>query len=81
LCRFNEFVDHGSRLGNMMRALDRWQHPVALSEALDVLYRAMRPTSYRCIVTAIEIAIDLPAFFVAVDSFSPTTIAKQHSNN
>jgi hypothetical protein len=49
---------------------------VASSEALDVLYRAMRPESYRCIVMAIEIAIDSPAFFVAVDSFSPTTIAK-----
>jgi hypothetical protein len=76
LCCFNEFVDHGGRLGDMMRALDRWQHPVASSEALDVLYRAMRPASYRCMVTAIKIAIDLPAFFVAVDSFSPTTIAK-----
>jgi hypothetical protein len=60
----------------MMRALDRWRHPVALSEALDVIYRAMRTASYRCIAMAIEIAIDSPAFFVAVDSFSPTTIAK-----
>jgi hypothetical protein len=60
----------------MMRALDRWRHPVDSSEALDVLYRAMRPASYHCIAMALEIAIDLPAFFVAVDSFSPTTIAK-----
>ncbi len=59
-----------------MQALDQWQHPVASSEALDVLYRAMRPVSYRCIAMAIEIAIDSPAFFVAVDSFSLTTIAK-----
>jgi hypothetical protein len=59
-----------------MRALDQWRHPVALSEALDVLYRAMRPASYRCIAMAIEIAIDSPAFVVAVDWFSPTTIAK-----
>jgi hypothetical protein len=36
----------------------------------------MRPASYCCIAMAIEIAIDLPAFFVAVDSLSPTTIAK-----
>jgi hypothetical protein len=64
-----------------MQALDRWRNPVASIEALDVLYRAMRPTSYRCIAMAIEIAIDLPACFVAVDSFSPTTMAKQHSNN
>jgi hypothetical protein len=76
LCCFNKFVDHGGRLGNMMRALNRWRHPVALSEALDVPYRAMRPASYRCIVMAIEIAIDSPEFFVAVDSFSFTTIAK-----
>ncbi len=60
----------------MMQALDQWRHPVASSEALDVLYREMRPASYRCIAMAIEIAIDSPAFFVAVDSFSPTTIAK-----
>jgi hypothetical protein len=35
-----------------------------------------KPASYRCIAMAIEIAIDLPAFFVAVVSLSPTTIAK-----
>jgi hypothetical protein len=33
---------------------------VASSEALDVLYRAMRPELYRCIAMAIEIASDLP---------------------
>jgi hypothetical protein len=75
LCCFNEFIDHGGRLGDMMRSLDRWRHPVA-SSAPDVIYRAMRPASYRRIAMAIEIAIDSPAFFVAVDSFSPTTIAK-----
>jgi hypothetical protein len=36
----------------------------------------MRPALYRCIAMAIEIAIDSPAFFVAVDSLLPTTIAK-----
>jgi hypothetical protein len=59
-----------------MRALDQWRHPVASSEALDVLYRLMHPASYHCIAMAIEIAIESPAVFVAVDSFSPTTIAK-----
>jgi hypothetical protein len=59
-----------------MQALNQWRHPVALSEALDVLYRDMRPASYRCIAMVIEIAIDSPACFVAVDSFSPTTIAR-----
>jgi hypothetical protein len=76
LCVLFEIVDHGGRLGDTAQALARWWHPVASSEALDVLYRAMRPASNRCIVMAIEITIDLPAFFVAVDSFSPTTIAK-----
>jgi len=76
LCRFNEFFDHGGRRGDTMQALNQWRHPVASSEALDVLYRAISPASYCCIAMAIEIAIDSPAFFVSVDSFSPTTIAK-----
>jgi hypothetical protein len=56
-----EIVDHGSRRGD---------------EALGVLHRAMRLASYRCIAMAIEITIDSSAFFVAVDSLSPTDIAK-----
>jgi hypothetical protein len=48
---------------------------VASSEALDVLDWEISPASYRCIAVAIEIAIDSPAFFVAVDSLLPTTIA------
>ncbi len=76
LCVLFEFFDHGGRRGDTAQALARWWHPVASSEAMDVLHRAMRPTSYRCIAMAIEIAIDSPAFFVAVDSLSPTAIAK-----
>jgi hypothetical protein len=49
---------------------------VAPSEALDVLYREMRPGSYRHIRMAIKIASDLPAFFVVADSLLPTNIAK-----
>ena len=49
---------------------------VASSEALDVLHRAMRLASCRCIAMAIEITIDSSAFFVAVDLLSPTDIAK-----
>jgi hypothetical protein len=45
-----------------VQALDRWRHPVASSEALDVLYRAMRPASYRYIAMAIEIASDSISF-------------------
>jgi hypothetical protein len=71
-----KFVGHGGRRGNIAQALARWWHPVASSKALDVLYWEMRPTLYRCITMAIEIASDSPAVFVAIDSLSPTTIAK-----
>jgi hypothetical protein len=50
-------------------------HPVASTEALDVLHWAMHPASYRRIRMAIEIASDSPAFFVVADSLLPT-IAK-----
>jgi hypothetical protein len=76
LCCFNEFVDHSGRRGDSAQELARWLHPVASSEAPDVIYRAMRPASYHCIAMAIKIATDSPAFFVAVDLLSPTTIAK-----
>jgi len=61
----------------MAQALARWQHPVALSEALDVLHRAMCPASYRCITMAmaIEIIVDLPAFFVSSISLLATTLS------
>ena len=59
-----------------MQALNQFWHPVASSEALDVLHRAMHPALYRCIAMAIKIASNLSAFFVAVDLLSPTTIAE-----
>jgi hypothetical protein len=64
LCVLFEFVNHGSRWGNTAQALARWQHPVAPSEALDVLYWAMCPASYLRIRMAIEIASNSPAFFL-----------------
>jgi hypothetical protein len=73
---FNKFVYHGGRQGDTAQALAQWRHPVASSEALDVLHPAMHPVLYRCICMAIEIASNLPAFFVVVASLSPTTIAK-----
>jgi hypothetical protein len=76
LCVFFKFFDHGGLWGNTAQALAQWRHPVASSEALDVIHRAMRPALYSCIAKGIKIAIDLPAFFVAVDSLLPTTIAK-----
>jgi len=59
-----------------VQALAQWRHPVAPSEALDVLYRAMCPASYCRIRQAIEIARYLPALFVVADSLLPTNIAK-----
>jgi hypothetical protein len=65
----------------MVQALAQWRHPVALSEALDVLHWAMRLASYRHIHMANEIASDSTAFFVVVNLLWPTTIAKKHSKN
>ena len=50
-----ETVHHGGRLGNAMGALTQWWHPVASSEAQDVLHLAMRPASHRRIRMIIEI--------------------------
>jgi len=61
---FIQIIDHGGRWGNWAQALDQWQHPVASSEALDVLHHAMHPALYRLIFMAIEIASNLPTFFV-----------------
>jgi hypothetical protein len=75
LCVLFKFLNHGGRRGNTAQALTRWRHPVALSEALDVLHRVMRPASYRCIPMAIEIVINLPAFFVSLILLLATTIS------
>jgi hypothetical protein len=75
LCVLFEFVDHGGRRGDTAQALARWRHPVASSEALDVLHRAMCPASYRCIAMTIEIVVDLPAFFVSSILLLATTIS------
>jgi len=70
-----EIVDHGGRRGDAMQALARWRHPVALSEALDVLHRAICPESYHRIRMAIEIFIDLPEFFIALISLLATILS------
>jgi hypothetical protein len=75
LCVLFEIVNHGGRRGNTAQALARWRHPVASSEALDVLHRVMRLASYRCIALAIKIARDLSAFVVAVNSLFATSIS------
>ena len=76
LCCSNEFVDHGGCRGDTALALARWRHPVASSEAWDVLHWEMRPALHRHIHMAIEITSNLPAFFVVADSLLPTNIAK-----
>jgi hypothetical protein len=52
----------------MVQVLAQWRHPVASSEAQDVLHQAMHPASYRRIRMVIEITSTFPAFFVVVDS-------------
>ena len=49
------------------QALTQWRHPVASSEARDVLHWAMHPELYSCIPMVIEMASDLSAFFVIID--------------
>jgi hypothetical protein len=62
-----KIVHHGGRRGNTVQAIAQWQHLVASHKATDVLHWAMRPALYRRICMAVEIAINLPAFFVVVD--------------
>jgi hypothetical protein len=68
LCVFNVFVDQGGRWGNSAQALARWQHPVAYSEARDVLHQAVCPALYRHIRMVIKITSTFPAFFFVVNS-------------
>jgi hypothetical protein len=70
-----EFVNHGGRRSNTAQTLARWRHPLASSEALNVLHRAMRLALYRCIAMAIEIIVDLPAFLLLPISLLATTIS------
>jgi hypothetical protein len=55
-------------LGKYGTALTRWRHLVALHEALDALHWVMRIAPYCPGGMAIEIVINLPAFFVILDS-------------
>jgi hypothetical protein len=76
LCVFRIFIDHGSRWGDTVQALAQWQHPVASSEAQDVLHCVMRPASYRRIRMVIKITSTFPAFLLSLILLSPTTIDK-----
>jgi hypothetical protein len=58
-----------------VQALARWWHPVASSEALDVLNRAMRPALYRRIRMTIKTGSNFPDFVIIVYSI----VAHNHS--
>jgi hypothetical protein len=62
----SEIDDLGRRQGNAVQALAQWRHPVASSKDWNVLHWAMHPPLYCRIQMAIEIASNLPAFFVVV---------------
>jgi hypothetical protein len=68
LCVFNVFINHGGRWGDTAQALAQWRHPVASSEAWDVLHWVMRPALYHRIWMVIKITSTFPAFFVVVNS-------------
>jgi hypothetical protein len=51
----------------MAKAHAQWQHPVASSEALDVLHWAMCHALHRRISMVINIASNSPSFFVIPD--------------
>jgi hypothetical protein len=70
-----EIVNHGGRRGNTVRALTRWWHLVASHEATDALHQAMCIAPYCPGGMAIKMVVDLPAFFVFVDS----VVAHNHS--
>jgi hypothetical protein len=63
-----EILNHGGNQGNTAKALTRWRHPVAPSEALNVLHWAMRPTLYHRICMVIEITSNFPEISIVVDS-------------
>ncbi len=48
-----------AELGNMAQALAQWPHPVASSEAQDVLHWAIHAASYHLICMATIIASNL----------------------
>ena len=62
----------------MAQALTRWQHPVALNEALDVLHWVMHSTLYRCICMAIEILAIHLHFPTSLISLLATNTAKNY---
>jgi hypothetical protein len=63
-----KIINHGSCPGNTAWALSQWRHLVASHEATDALHWAICIAPYRPGSMAIEMVVDLPAFFVIVNS-------------
>jgi len=59
----NKFVNHGGQWGDAAQALTQLQHPVASSEARDVLHQEMRPALHCRIRMGIKTAGDLHVYF------------------
>jgi hypothetical protein len=70
-----KIIDHGGCRGNTAWALAQWWHLVASHEATDALHRVMCIAPYHPSGMAINIVVNLPAFFVIVDS----VVAHNHS--
>jgi hypothetical protein len=64
----NEFTNHGCQEAMRHRHLPQWWHPLASSEARDVIHQAMRPVLHHRIHMVIKIASNFTTFFVVVDS-------------
>jgi hypothetical protein len=70
-----EIVGHGGCQGNTAQALAQWRHLVASHEATDALHWAMHIAPYCPGGTGFEVIVNLPAFFVNVNSI----VAHNHS--
>ncbi len=78
-CVFHQNHINFGRQGNMVQTLAQWQHPVASSEALDVLHWTMHPASHQCIPMVIKIASNFLIFFAWSFLLSPKTVAYDHA--
>jgi hypothetical protein len=61
-CVLSQIYDLGSHRGNTAQTLIRWQHLVAISEALDVLNQAMITTPHCRIHMTIKTASNCGVF-------------------
>jgi hypothetical protein len=69
----SKIVNHVGCRGNTAQGPARWWHPVAISEAKDVLNWVMHPALYHQICMVIEIASKLGVFFALPILFLTTT--------